>query len=182
MMKPVRVMVFAAALLALLAANVALAQGPPMPKAGPEQQRLHYFVGQWKNEGEMKASPFGPGGKFTGTDESHMLGDFWVVTHSKGTGPMGAADEIATIGYDPKQKAYIYNEFSSLGMHDTATGQVSGKTWTWTNEEDMGGKMVKGKFTITEVLPTSYTYKFDTSTDNGATWSNVMEGKATKVK
>jgi len=182
MMKPVRVMVFVVALLALLAANVALAQGPPMPKAGPEQQRLHYFVGQWKNEGEMKASPFGPGGKFTGTDDSHMLGDFWVVTRSKGTGPMGATDEIATIGYDPKQKAYIYNEFSSLGMHDTATGQVSGKTWTWTNEEDMGGKMVKGKFTITEVSPTAYTYKFDTSTDNGATWSNVMEGKATKVK
>ncbi len=182
MTKPVRVAVCVLGLIALLTASVALAQAPPMPKAGPEQQRLHYFVGQWKSEGEMKASPFGPGGKFTSTDDSHMLGDFWVVTHSKGTGPMGPADELATMGYDPKQKAYVYSEFNSLGMHDTATGHVSGKTWTWTNEEDMGGKKVKGKFTITEVSPTSYSFKFDTSQDNGATWSNVMEGKSTKVK
>jgi len=32
------------------------------------------------------------------------------------------------------------------------------------------------------VSATSYTYKFDMSTDNGKAWANMMEGKATKVK
>jgi hypothetical protein len=45
----------------------------------------------------------------------------------------------------------------------------------------MGGKKVKGRFTLKEVSPTSYTFTFDTSTDSGA-WTKVMEGKATKVK
>ena len=180
-MKPVRVAVCVFVVVAFVASNIALAQGPPMPKAGPEQQRLKYFVGTWKSEGEMKASDFGPAGKFTSTDESRMLGDFFIVTNSKGNGSMGPMDEVATLGYDPKLKAYIYSSYNSLGMHDQATGHVSGKVWTWTNEEDMGGKKVKGKFTITEVSATSYTYSFDTSTD-GKTWTNVMQGKATKTK
>jgi hypothetical protein len=180
-MKPVKAAVCVLLALVFVASTIALAQGPPMPKAGPEQQRLKYFAGTWKNEGEMKTSDFGPPGKYTSTDESHMLGDFYLVTHSKGNGPMGAMDEIATLGYDPKLKAYTYSSYNSLGMHDQATGQVSGKTWTWTNEEDMGGKKVKGKFTITEVSPTSYTYTFDASTD-GSKWTNVMTGKATKTK
>ncbi len=180
-MKLVKAVVCVLFAFVLVAGNIALAQGPPMPKAGPEQQRLKYFAGTWKNEGEMKQSDFGPGGKFSSTDESHMLGDFFIVTHSKGTGPMGAIEEFATLGYDPKQKAYTYSDYNSIGMHDQAMGQVSGKVWTWTNEEDMGGKKIKGKFTITEVSPTYYTYSFDTSTD-GSTWTNVMTGKATKVK
>jgi hypothetical protein len=168
--------------MALLAGNTAPAQGPPMPKAGAEHQRLRYFVGQWKSEGEMKPGPFGPGGKFSSTDDSQMLGDFWVVTRSKGTSPMGPVDEVATLGYDPKLKAYTYTEFNSLGMHDKATGHVAGKTWTWTSDEEVGGKVVKGKFTIVEVSPTSYTFKFESSDDKGKTWSNMMEGKSTKVK
>jgi hypothetical protein len=169
--------------MAVMVANVALAQGPPpMAKAGPEQQRLQYFVGNWKSEGDMKSGPFGPGGKFSSLDEAHMLGDFYVVTHSKGSGPMGAMDELSSIGYDAKQKAYTYDAFNSMGQHERATGHVSGKIWTWTSDEEMGGKMVKGKFVLTEVSPTSYTYKFDTSTDKGKTWANMMEGKATKVK
>jgi hypothetical protein len=96
---------------------------------------------------------------------------------------MGKITEIYTMGYDPKQKAYTYDEYNSIGMHDVATGQVSGKVWTWTSDEDMGGgKKMKGKFVLTEVSPTSYTYKFDSSMDDGKTWANMMEGKATKVK
>ena len=169
--------------MAVMVANVALAQGPPpMPKAGAEQQRLHYFVGNWKSEGEMKPGPYGPGGKFSSTDEAHMLGDFFLVTHSKGTGAMGPLTEVAIIGYDAKQKAYTYDDFASNGEHQRSTGKPSGKIWTWTSDDEIGGKMVKGKFVLTEVSATSYTYKLDTSTDNGKTWANMFEGKATKVK
>ena len=182
-MRQIRVVGCVVGLMAVMVANVALAQGPPAtPKAGPEQQRLHYFIGQWKNDGEMKPGPFGPGGKFSSMDEAQMLGDFFLVTHSKGTGPMGPMTEMATMGYDAKQKAYTYDAFNSIGEHEKSTGHVSGKTWTWTSDEEIGGKVMKMKFILNEASATSYTYKLDTSTDNGKTWANLMEGKATKVK
>ncbi len=58
---------------------------------------------------------------------------------------------------------------------------MQGDTWTWTGESKMNGKMTKGRFTLKEVSPTSYTYKFDVSSDGGG-WTNIMEGKATKMK
>ena len=155
-------------------------QPPPMPKPGPEQQRLHYFVGNWRTEGDMKASPFGPAGKFTGTDSAVMLGDFFVVTHSDGSGPMGKMKAVSTMAYDPKEKVYTYDEYNSMGQHEVSKGTVSGDTWTWTNDTDMGGKVMKGRFILKEVSPTSYTFKFDTSED-GSSWTNLMEGRATKI-
>jgi len=167
----------------MMVVGAALAQAPPpMPKPGPEHQRLKYFTGQWKHEGDMKPGPFGPGGKFSSTEDAKMLGDYYVVMNSKGTMPMGPVSEVAIIGYDPKQKAYTYDAFNTMGQHDHSTGQVSGDTWIWTSEEEMGGKMMKGKFIIKEVSPTSYTYRFDMSTDDGNTWTSLVEGKATKLK
>ena len=170
------------AMFAVLVAGIVMAQAPPMPKPQPEHQKLHYFVGEWKSEGEMKASPFGPAGKFTSTDHNHMLGDFFLVMNSEGSGPMGAFKEVAVMGYDAKAKKYTYAGYNSMGEHDTSSGTISGDTWTWLSpEQEMGGKKAKGRFILKEVSPTSYTYTFDSSTDGGP-WTKVMDGKATKVK
>jgi len=66
-------------------------------------------------------------------------------------------------------------------MHEMSKGNVSGDTWTYTSDEDMGGKTVHGRFTLKEVSPTSFTMKYDMSED-GNTWNTFMEAKATKVK
>src|SRR5437016_1379538 len=92
------------------------AQAPPqMPKPGPEHQRLHYFVGDWETITEAKPSPFGPGGKITAKDHNVMLGDFFVVFHSDSTGPMGQQKTVAVMGYDPKEKVYTYDGFTTSG-------------------------------------------------------------------
>jgi hypothetical protein len=39
--------------------------------------------------------------------------------------------------------------------------------------------MVHGRFTMNIVSPTSYTLKYEMSTD-GTTWNAMMDGKATK--
>jgi len=44
----------------------------------------------------------------------------------------------------------------------------------------MGGQVMKGKFTIKEVSPTEYTFKYEWSTD-GNTWTTGVEGKSTEV-
>ena len=171
----------AVVLIVLLCSAALPAQGPPMPKPGPEQARLKYFVGEWKTEGDMKASPMGPGGKFSSTDHNTMLGDFYLLMNSDGSSPMGNFKDVAVISFDPKEKVYTYDGYDSMGMHDMSKGNVSGDTWTYTSEEDMGGKKMQGRFTLKEASPTSFTMKYDMSED-GKTWNTVMEAKATKVK
>ena len=69
------------------AAVPAAAQAAPQPS--PEHQRLGYFVGRWKAEGEIKASPMGAGGKMTSTDNCEWFeGRFSVVCRSEGQGPV----------------------------------------------------------------------------------------------
>jgi hypothetical protein len=154
---------------------------PQMPKPGPEQQRLQYFVGEWHTEGDMKPSPVGPGGKFTSSDHNMKFGDFFVMLHSDGQGAMGNVKTVAGMGYDSKEKLYTYDEYNTMGVHQVSKGTVSGDTWTWTNDSDFGGKTIKGRFILKEVSPKSYTFKYEISEDGNA-WTNVMEGKSTKVE
>src|SRR5215467_11873652 len=81
---------------------IALAQGPgQMPKAGPEIQRLGYFVGKWHGEGELKPGPFGPGGKFTTSDNNEWFpGGFFLVMHSEQKSPMGNGQGMMVVGYN----------------------------------------------------------------------------------
>jgi len=161
--------------------QIGLAQTPPAPKPGPEQKKLAYFVGQWKTEGEMKPGAMGPGGKFTSTDRSEMFpGGFFLVMHSTGTTPMGTMREIAIMGYDPNQKLYTYDGFDNMGEHDISKGTLEGDTWKYNSETKMGGQVYKGRFTMKEISPSEYTFKFEMSPD-GATWTTAVEGKSTKI-
>jgi uncharacterized protein DUF1579 len=164
-----------------LSAIFAVAQNPPpVPKPAPEVQKLKYFLGTWKVEGDVKPGPMGPGGKFSGIDRNQwMPGGFFVVGHN--TGDMAAVKVTGTsyLGYNTEDKVYTYNEFNSMGEAVAAKGTVDGDTWTWTNEEKMHGKLVKGRFTEKITSPTSYDFKFEASVDGGP-FQTVMEGKATK--
>ena len=174
------IIIVVCALFVLAGGVLAQPQGPPKP--GPEVKRLGYFVGTWKSEGEMKPSPFGPGGKFTTTDRNEWFpGNFFVVMHSEGKTPMGPMQEMSVMGYNAEDKIYTYDGYDNMGEHDVSKGTVSGDTWVYNGESKMGGKVIKGRFTIKEGGPASYTYKFEMSMD-GSTWNTMMEGKATKVK
>ena len=167
----------------LITAGAILAQAPPqMPKPGAEHKRLHYFVGKWNFDYDMKESPFGPGGKVTGTDRNEMWpGGYFLVMHSDGKGPMGQLKGLSVMGYNAQEKVYTYYGVNNLGEAETSKGTVEGDTWTWTSESEMGGKKIKTRFNLKEDSPKEYTMKFDMSSDGGE-WKMMMEGKATKVK
>jgi hypothetical protein len=152
------------------------------PKPGPEHKKLDYFVGTWSTDGDIKPGPMGPGGKMSGTSHVEWMdGGFFMVMHSDMKGPMGNATGTAFMGYNSDEKKYTYNEFNSMGQADAAMGTVDGDTWNWTSDEKMGGMSFKGRYTMKILSPTSYTFKFEMSQD-GSTWSTVMDGKATKTK
>jgi hypothetical protein len=171
--------------LLLTIATILLAQAEPqMPRPGPEHQRLHYFVGNWQTELEQKASPMGPGGKVTVTDHNEMLGDFFVVFHRDERGPTESGKEIGIMGYDSSQKVYTYEHFDDNGDVGRAITTISGDTWVflWPATDDCkdGGKQqLKGRITLKEVSPTSYTFVNEISIDGGP-WTKLQEAKATK--
>lgn len=159
------------------------AQSPPPapPTPGPEHKRLDYFAGRWSSESEMKPGPFGPGGKMIGTDTCEWFaGGFHLVCRSEGTGPMGAFKGLAIMGYNADEKVYTYYVIDNMGMTDLSRGTAAGDTWTWTSESRMMGKAVKGKFTIKELGPSAYTFKWEASVD-GAPMAVFMEGRAKKA-
>ncbi len=154
-------------------------EGPPKP--GPEVKKLAYFAGQWTSEGEIKANPMMPAGKMTSSDNCTWYpGAFFVVCNSKGTGPMGAITSMGLLGYNTEEKTYTYYGIDSSGHGSGGNGTTDGKTWVYTSEEKMGGKTMYGRYTIGDLTPDSYTFKWDMSQDN-KTWSTVMEGKSTRV-
>lgn len=148
----------------------------------PELKKLDYFAGSWKVDADMKASPYGPGGKITGMDKCEwMQGNYFLVIHSTFNSPMGAGVEAAYMGYDSAKKVYTYESFNSEGERESATGTVDsdGKNWSWNSAGDMGGQPGKWRYSETILSPTCYSVKFEMSRD-GSNWSTVMEGKATK--
>ena len=153
-----------------------------MPKPGPEVKKLSYFVGTWKNEGDMKENPFGmPSGKFAGTDKCEWFtGGYHVVCHSTGKGPMGSVHGLGILSYKQEDKVYTYYGIDNMGFAEESKGKVDGNNWVYTADEKMGGKTFHGRYTITIASPDSYSYKYETSED-GQKWNLVMEGKATKA-
>jgi hypothetical protein len=174
----------ACAAVSLFSLQFASAQQPKAPQPTPEHQRLQYFVGNWKTEGEMKPGEMGPGGKFTSAGKCEWFeGRFAVVCHTDGKGPMGPTKGIDILGYSSEEKVYTYNGVDNSGMTMTTVprGTVKGDTWTYTDESMMGGKKVKTRVTIKELPPAAYTFKMATQGPDGK-WVTVMESKSTKTQ
>jgi hypothetical protein len=171
---------FIATFIACLLVTATTSAQMNMAKPGPEHKKLDYFTGNWTCDGDMKSSPMGPGGKMTMTDDSKWMdGGYFVVIHSQfKSGSMGDGNGIAFLGYDPDEKKYTYNEFNSQGEAVVSKGTVDGDAWTWIGDMRPAGK---GRFSEKILSPSSYTFKFEMSSD-GSNWTSVMDGKCTKNK
>ena len=150
------------------------------PKPGAEQKALERFVGTWKLEGTMEASPMGPGGKFSGTERCRMYEGGWhLVCDTTGKGPMGDMAGHFIMTYDRSAKEYRYFAINTMADAEIATGTLSGNTWTFTSTMDMGGQKIHSRFLLTEDTPTRHSLKWDMSMD-GKNYKTMMSGTATK--
>jgi Protein of unknown function (DUF1579) len=165
--------------LALAAASVAQME---MPKPGPEHKKLDMFAGSWTLAGNIKPGHMGPGGDMTENEKCEWTeGDFFVVCHTDYKGVAGSGTGVSYMGYSTDEKSYTYREFNSWGEFVDSRGSLDGDTWTWTNDEKMGDKTVKGRFTMKVTSPTTYNFTYEMSQD-GKAWTTIMDGKATKSK
>jgi hypothetical protein len=174
------------ALLAAAALSVApaLSEAPAgKPAPGPENRKLGFFVGKWSAAGDLKPSPFMPGGKINSQDTCEWFdGGFAVVCHYNGIGPMGATKGLGILGYDTEEKMYTYYALDSGPRSMTTVPQGTEKdgTWVYLDESRLGGKMVRSRYTITETSPTSYSYKWEILGEDGA-WQTILMGKSTRT-
>lgn len=160
----------------------ALAQAPAgAPAPGPEHARLGYFVGTWSSKGEVKPNPFMPAGTMTSNDSCAWFeGNFAVVCNYTGTGPMGPTKGLGIMGYSTEEKVYTYFGLDSgpMTMTTVPKGKVQGGSWVYTDESMMGGKMLKSRYSMTEISPTAYSFKWEMMGEKG--WETIIEGKSTK--
>ncbi|HXO18989.1 MAG TPA: DUF1579 family protein [Thermoanaerobaculia bacterium] len=155
---------------------------PPMSPPAPELQKLAYLVGSWEGESETKSGPTGgPGGKVHTTDSCEWFpGGYYLVCRTKYSGAMGTIESLSEIGYDAAGKAYTYHSINNFGTADTATGTVTGDTWTWSFATQMGPHKVPARYVSTTTSPTSYTFKVESKGEGGA-WTTFLEGSRHKL-
>ena len=166
-------------LAAWLTTGAALAQ-TEAPKPGPEVKKLDVLAGSWTGEGDIKPSPMGPGGKMTESEKCEwMEGGYFLVCHVDFKSSMGNGYGMGVMGYSKDDKAYTYHEFNSWGEAMDSKGAMDGDTWTWTSDEKVDGKMMKGRFVMKITSATSYDFTYETSPD-GTKWTMAVDGKATK--
>ena len=159
---------------------VALQAQAPAPKPGPEAQRLGYWVGTWKLEGERKDNPAGPGGKISGTITCSMFeGGFHRICESTIENPSGTFKGMDIRWWDPEKKVYVERDISSDGTTIESRITLSKNTWIETYERRIGGKLIHWRWTSIETSPTVLTQRAEYSED-GKTWIASHERKWTK--
>ena len=171
------------------ASPIATLPGQPataqQPKLGLEVQRLAYYLGTWRGEGETKGGPFGPAGKLSSTMTCDWFaGGFHLVCRGEERGPTGKRTFLNILAYDEKAKAYTEYGISSLGESEYSTGgSIVGNKRTFVKDldSDVEGKRTKLTYTELQVSPTLYTYQAEASI-NGGPSTVIAEGKITKVR
>ena len=129
----------------------------------------------------MKESPFGPAGKVTGTDACEWFPVGFLLNCARGAGPLGDMKSLGFSATTPTTRSTRTTESTAWGMSDSAKGMRKGDTWTYTSSSKMNGKVIKGRYVMKEISPTSYSFSWSIADDKGG-WKTVMEGKETKAR
>ena len=150
--------------------------------AAAELKQLGSLVGRWKIEGDAKASPLGPAGKFDLTMNCQWFpGGGRVVCGTEGTGPAGPYQELTVFGYDAETKAYTAFGMDNTGFSATSKGSFQGGNWIYVLDTKVEGKPLKVRSTTSDTSMPSCTWKNEFSMAGGS-WTLFGEGKATKVQ
>ncbi|MGA2363718.1 MAG: DUF1579 family protein [Candidatus Aminicenantales bacterium] len=174
--------VIAVSVVLLVFAVFAWAQ-TPAPKPGPEQKKLEIWVGKWTYEGEAKANPLGPAGKYSGMATVRpVLGGFFVEWRAEEKGPSGTTQWFEIDGYDAVNMKFMWNNFSSDGSFETAAYTIEANTVNYSGTHFLGEKQYKfrGSCVFAPDLMSSVS-KQEISVD-GKTWMPQYESKWTKTK
>jgi hypothetical protein len=154
----------------------------PAPKPGPAHEKLAYFVGKWTIEGDIKATAFGPAGKYRFTETCDWLpGRFAILCKDDGHMMAGEFHGLNILSYDQAQNSYIYFQTNNWGENDYSHGSVEGDTWTWVSEITRNGQPIRTRYVLTCVSHDMATYSLEMAMGSEPL-ANVMTGQQTRQK
>ncbi len=166
----------------LLATSLGLAgEAMKAPEPTPGHDVLAAWIGKWSGSGELKESPFFPGGTMTWTEECQWFGGskFNVVCKSKGSGPMGEVKGLGVVGFKPETGEYVHFGIDSNGWMGHALGERDGKRYTFVSKDKMGGKIIHSRMVL--VLDDAETMSFSWEiSEDGTNWTMLIEGISKK--
>lgn len=143
--------------------------GMEAPKPSPEIEKLtKWMVGTWQSEENFAPAPeFGMpnAGKGRGISVVKLgPGGFSLIDDYKSRNIMGRFAGHGVTYWDPTEKAYKSFWIDSMsGKGETQTGKWEGNDLVFVGESEMGGKKVQTLSKITNITPTSYTFKLGNS-------------------
>jgi hypothetical protein len=147
------------------------------PSATPAQRaalaRLGYFLGTW--------TLLSSDGRFKVTQNNEWSADgLSIISTWEEERPSGTDSGRATYLLRPDGETYEYDGVNQDTELEKSIGVFADGTWTWSS--DLGDfPDTKARFTIKELSPTRYSFKFE-KTDSSGNWVLIREGNATKSK
>lgn len=108
------------------------------PKPGPEHAWLQQLVGNWDADVQMHMDPTGkPPAKTKGTESIRPVGDFWIISESKGQMMNTPFLAVQTLGYDARKQKYVASWVDSMSnaiWQSEGSLDASGKVLTLESE------------------------------------------------
>jgi hypothetical protein len=158
-------------------------------QAGPQHEWLQQLVGEWTAEMSMTMGPDQPPMTSSGRETVTTLGGLWTIGEGSGDTPDGQnMNSIMTLGYDPKQQAYVGTFVASMMTYMWHyKGQRSGNTLTLdTVGPDMSpgaepGAMAEYQDIIEIVSPDERKLRSQAKGADGQ-WFQFMEATYRRVK
>lgn len=116
---PVRSLFFVVLMTAAVAGAEETSARPEMPPPVKQHEWLQQFVGEWDVEIEVTMEPGKPSIRGKGTENTRMLGGFWVVAEGKGEidGTPGTISSLLTLGYDSNASKYVGTWIDSMNSY-----------------------------------------------------------------
>lgn len=167
--------------------KITLQVGPianPMPVQSAEDNPLLLYTGQWTSTSHMydtafsKAQDIAAKLNCTWTPDNEFLICDQVITMAGST-----HSQLTVYSRDREKHAYVYSTFNSPGAHPNfSTLEVGARQLIYDGSAEQNGK--KTLFRTTNTFSNAgdhYDFIAEYSTDDGAHWTKMLEGTATRI-
>lgn len=113
----------------------------------PDVERLAFYVGRWREAGQMRDDPSKPFQTISGGETcSWSAGGYAVMCEEKTSGPGQGWEGVYILSYDAVAKQYHVYGTEKPGINLHAVGHLDGDRWVWLTDAAPDGTQLRYTF------------------------------------